>query len=99
MRTPAPPASPTMHVVAACSTVLGPYAAWLYQAGHMDLFRSAYLLNLWVVIVLALAGVAIGAYAVIRGARVIGVGSVVVNAAVVALYGFLALFFGLGGSR
>ena len=65
----------------------------------MDLFRSAYLLNVWVVVALALAGVAIGAYAAVRGARLFGVGSVVVNAGVVALYGFLAVFFGLGGTR
>jgi small basic protein len=89
----------TMHAVAAASTVLGPCGAWLYQAGNIDLFGSAYLLNVWVVVAIALAGVAIGAYAFTRGARTLGVASVVVNAGVVALYGFLAVFFGLGGSR
>jgi len=89
----------TTRVVAACSTVLGPGAAWLYQSGHIDYFGDADLLNLWVVVALAMAGVVIGALAVVRGARVFGVGTLVINLGVAALYGFLGLFFGLGGTR
>ena len=89
----------TTRVVAACSSVLGPCSAWLYESGNIDLFGDAYLLNLWVVVALAMAGVVIGFYAVVRGARLFGVGSLVLNSGIVALYGFLGMFFGLGGTR
>ena len=88
-----------VRFTAACSIVLGPFGAWLYESGHIDLFGDAYLLNLWVVVVLSIAGIAVGAYAVIRGARLVGVGSLVLNSCVAALYGFLGVFFGLGGTR
>jgi hypothetical protein len=88
-----------MRVIAAFSTVLGPCGAWLYESGQIDLFGDAYLLNLWVVVTLALAGLVTGAYMAVRGARLFGVVSLLVNFGVAALYGFLVVFFSLGGTR
>jgi hypothetical protein len=71
----------------------------LYEFGHIDLFQDAYLLNLWVVVALAIAGVVVGIYAVARGALAFGLASLLLNSGIVALYGFLAVFFSLGGTR
>lgn len=89
----------TTRVIAAFSVMLGPGGAWLYESGYIDLFDDAYVFNLGVVIALAVTGITLGAYAVVRGARVLGIGSLVFNSGVAALYGFLAVFFGLGGTR
>ena len=97
---PRPPRSLVKtRVVAACCAVLGPCGAWLYESGHLAFFEDAYLLNLGIVVALAMAGVVIGVYAIVRGARLIGVVTLVFNSGVAALYGFLGVFFGLGGSR
>ncbi|MDH3628734.1 MAG: hypothetical protein OES25_13895 [Acidobacteriota bacterium] len=88
-----------LQLAAAFSIALGPFGAWLYESGHLDLFGDAYLLNLWVVVALAIAGMVVGAFAVFRGARLLGVGSLVLNSGVAALYGFLGVFFSLGGTR
>ncbi len=79
--------------------MLGPGGAWLFESGRIDFFGLSYLPNLWVVVAMAMCGVVIGIYAVVRGAPLFGIGTVVLNSGVVALYGFLGLFFGLGGSR
>ena len=89
----------SLRAVTAGSAVLGPCGAWLYESGRIDWFGQYYSLNLWIVVALAMCGVVIGVYAVMRGAPLVGIGTVVINSGVAALYGFLGLFFGLGGSR
>ena len=94
------PRSPgAARVAAACSIALGPCGAWLYESGRLDFFVEAYVLNLWVAVFPAIAGIVVGVYAVVRGARLLGFASLLINSAVAALYGFLAVFFGFGGSR
>ena len=63
------------------------------------MFEDTYVLNLGVVIALAMAGITLGVYAVFRGSRVLGIASLILNSGVATLYGFLAVFFGLGGTR
>ena len=87
------------HVFAACGTVLGPLGAWLYESGYVRLLDAGHLLELWLVVALAITGIVIGIYVVARGAWAFGLASVAVNSAVAALYGFLGVFFGLGGAR
>jgi hypothetical protein len=55
--------------------------------------------DLWIVVALAVCGLAVSILAVRRRAWLLGLCGIVANAAVLALYGFLAVFFGLGGSR
>jgi hypothetical protein len=94
----APPRG-TLRIVAAGSIALGPLGAWLYQTGRMDLFGDAYLLNVALVVAMAVAGMGAGLLATVRGAPVPGIVSLLVNGGVAAFYGFLVMFFGLGGSR
>lgn len=44
-------------------------------------------------------GVAAGSIGILRGDRITGLVLVLLNAPVLVLYGFLALFFSLGASR
>jgi hypothetical protein len=86
------------RVAAAASAALGPCGALLYQTGQIDLIAPS-LAGLWVVVALAIGGGIVGVYAAARGAMLLGIGSVLLNAVVASLYGFLAIFFGFGGSR
>lgn len=78
----------------------GPMAAIAYEADVLDVFSAATLGNLGLVTALAVAGLGCGVVAVLRGSRAAGIALVVLNSAVLALYGFLLFFFFLlGGSR
>jgi len=84
--------------VAVGSMLLGPVAALIYESGGLRVFTD--LTNdLWLVVAIALCGVAVGTLSVFRRQRFLGVLSVVCNLAVATLYGFIGAFFALGGSR
>ena len=85
--------------LAVAGAVVGPVAAWLYEAGFLDLFRALPLLNLWLVVLFAVVGTCVGGASVRQGGGWLGGLCVVMNTAVLGLYGFLASFFAFGGSR
>ena len=95
------PLSParTGSALAAVGAVVGPISAWMYEAGHLDLFRAMPLLNVWLVVLCAVVGLCAGGAAVRRGRAWLGGVCLTMNAAVLGLYGFLASFFSFGGSR
>ncbi len=92
---PAAPAWP-LPVLA---SVAGPTVAFLHESGTLDLGGSGSLAPIAAVVLVATVGVGVGVRALRRGPRWAGGLACVTNGAVVALYGFLLLFFGLGGSR
>jgi hypothetical protein len=63
------------------------------------LVESAPLLDVWFLAVIAAFGVAFGVFSIWRGAKVAGAICFLTNAPVLALYGFIAAFFSLGGTR
>ncbi len=76
---------------------VGPVAAVLLETRFCCLPAGS-----WSVFIVAGAGaigVVAGSIAILRGDRIAGLILVLLNAPLLALYGFLALFFGLGGSR
>ena len=81
------------------AVVLGPGAALLHEMGTLSIGPQATLWPILVIVIVAAAGLAIGLRAAARPPRLAGVLAALPNAAVVAFYGFLVLFFGLGGSR
>ena len=85
--------------VALAGALVGPAGAWLYETGRLDLFRAMPLLNVWLVVLSAIVGLCAGGAAVRRGHPWWGGLGVAINTAVLGLYGFLASFFSLGGSR
>ncbi|HUF48623.1 MAG TPA: hypothetical protein VMM93_12475 [Vicinamibacterales bacterium] len=93
------PATRAFRIGACGAALLGPAAAWLRESGHLDLASSRSLLDVWLVVAVASAGLVVSILALRRRVWLIGATGLVLNGLVVSLYGFLALFFGLGGSR
>ena len=85
--------------VALAGALVGPAGAWLYETGQLDPFRAMPLLNVWLVVLCAIVGLCAGGAAVRRGRPWLGGLCIVLNTAVLGLYGFLASFFSFGGSR
>ncbi|MGH7265244.1 MAG: hypothetical protein ACREMB_10380, partial [Candidatus Rokuibacteriota bacterium] len=96
---PDPPAMRPIALAAALASLAGPTGAVLYETGRVPLFGSAPALEPWLVPARAAGGLGVGVLSSYRGARVAGIVCLFTNTAVLALYGFLAAFFALGGSR
>ena len=86
------------HALAALSTLLGPVTAGLYETDRLPSL-GADLGGVWFVTAAGLVGLAVAAYGIRQRTLVLGAVSMIVNAGVTALYGFLAVFFTFGGSR
>ena len=86
-------------LVAAVSALIGLAAALLYENGLLRVFRSYHVGDAWFVAAVAAVGVGVAVVAKFRGAKFAAVVSLVVNAAVLTLYAFIAAFFTLGGPR
>ena len=84
-----------LGVVAA---IAGPAIAGLYEQGAL-LGREATLAPLAIVVAVAGLGLGIGVWASLNRPRWGGLLAIFTNGIVVLLYGFLLVFFGLGGSR
>ena len=98
MPPPAEVRRPRSWALTSVALVSGPGIAFLYERGSLP-GSSAGLWSLLPVILVAAVAVAVGAKAAIRGSRWLGTLVVTANLIVVLFYGFLLLFFGLGGSR
>lgn len=90
-----------MTLVAGITSLVGPTCAALSETGHLRLFRSVNgaLFEMLVLAIIGALGVAIGAFAIWKGAKVAGIICLLTNGAILALYGFIAGFFILGGTR
>ncbi len=94
-----PQRSGEVRLVAAAALVAGPAMAVLHQTGTLSLGPSTTLWPIAFVVVAAGAGLATGVTVAARISRRLGALVAAPNLLVLALYGFLLLFFGLGGSR
>lgn len=79
--------------------VLGPFLAVLHLLNALPFGLQGSLLGPGVVAVAAALGLAAGVLAIRRDHRAVGTAVALLNLLVLAPYGFLAVFFGLGGSR
>lgn len=87
-------------LVAGIACLAGPSVAALSELGHLRFFES--LPGLWGVAAIgaiAAFGVGIGVLSIYRGAKVAGVVCLLTNAPVLAVYGFIVVFFARGGTR
>ncbi len=91
--------SRTVSVAAVTGAFAGPAAALAYESGNLHVVSAGSLMDVWLVAAAAAVGAGLGVFAFTRGARLAGIVAFVPNALVMALYGFLASFFSLGGSR
>ena len=77
----------------------GPGIAFLYERGSLSPRSPAGLWSIVPVVLVAGVAVVVGVRAVIQRPRWLGYLVVTADGLVVLLYGFLLIFFGLGGSR
>lgn len=83
----------------ALASLAGPLMAYLHESGSLPVGASASLEPIVAIVIVAGVGLVVGLRATRRPPRWIGLVAVVTNALIVMLYGFLLVFFGLGGSR
>lgn len=86
-------------VVAAGAFAAGPFVAILHESGTLSLGPSATLWPIAFIVIAAAAGLLTGVGIAGRVSRGLGATIAVPNLLVVLFYGFLLVFFGLGGSR
>jgi len=86
-------------VIATLSAFVGPAASLLYETGRLRVFTSWHVGDAWFVAAIAAVALAVTVVAKFRGAGIAAGVSMVTNGAILALYGFIAAFFTLGGSR
>lgn len=88
-----------MMVAGGVASLIGPASAALYETGHLRLLPNAGLLEVWLLAVIAVLGVGVGAFSVLKGNKVGGTICILTNGPVLIFYGFLGAFFTMGGSR
>ena len=93
------PARRGITLAAGIASLAGPCSAAVSETGHLHFFASGPLFEMWLLAAIAAFGAGIGVLSIYRGAKVAGVVCLLTNAPVLALYGFIAAFFTLGGSR
>ncbi len=86
-------------VIAGIATLVGPVAAALSETGHRRLFPHSPLGEVWLLAAIAAVGMVLGCISVVKGAKAAGVICILINAVVFAFYGYVAVFFTLGGNR
>lgn len=89
----------SLWVLTRIGGLVGPAGALLYETGHFRFFTNNLLYDVWLLAVIAALSAGIGIVSCFRGARIIGMACFLSNSVVVVLYGFIAAFFTLGGSR
>ena len=80
-------------------SLVGPASAALYERGNLEFLPGDPIFHVWLVAFIGAVGAGIGIASFVRGARIVGAACLLSNGAVLALYGFIAMFFALGGSR
>ncbi len=92
-------ASPEIWLLAMIACAVGPATAALHEAGIMSLGPPATLWPIGFIVVAAATGLGTGLRIGWRVSRMLGAVVAIPNGLVLALYAFLLLFFGFGGSR
>jgi hypothetical protein len=94
-----PESSQEVWLLSAAALAAGPATAILHESGILSLGPSGTLWPIGFIVVAALSGMGTGLAIANRVSRTLGLLVSIPNLLVLAPYGFLLLFFGLGGSR
>lgn len=86
-------------LAAGIASLAGPVGAALYETGHLRFFGFDPIADVWLLVVVAAAGIGIGVLAIWKGRKLAGIICLLTNTPVLALYGFIGSFFALGGNR
>lgn len=84
---------------AALALVAGPAVVLAYESGSIPWLPSATLWSTAAILLAAVVALGFGIRRARRSPRWVGFLIILVNGPIVGLYGFLLVFFGLGGSR
>jgi len=90
---------PWVRLLALAGFVAGPSAALLHEVGLLSLGPSATLWPIGFVVFVAAGGMVMGLRVAAVATRSLGLIVALPNLLVLTTYGFLLVFFGLGGSR
>ena len=85
--------------LSALASIAGPLMAFLHESGSLSIGASAGLWQIAAIVFVAGIGLFVGLRTARRSPRWIGLLTIVSNGLILVLYGFLLVFFGLGGSR
>jgi hypothetical protein len=86
-------------LAAVLALAAGPTVAGLHETGTLSVGPAATLWPVVSVVVAATLGVLVAGWIMARRSRLLGVVVLIPNVLVLLVYGFLLVFFGLGGSR
>ncbi|MGA7793699.1 MAG: hypothetical protein WCA19_11725 [Candidatus Acidiferrales bacterium] len=81
------------------ASLVGPACAVLPYTDDLSVFLSPALAVAWLLVAIGTIGIGIGAFAFRKGSKVTGTICVLTNIPVLAYWGFIAIFFAMGGSR
>ena len=95
----AKPASARITWVAGITALVGPACAVLPYTDYLPAFASSALAVVWLLAALGAIGIGIGVFAFCKGSKIAGTVCFLTNIPVFAYYGFIAVFFAMGGSR
>jgi len=93
------PGTTRITVAAGIAALVGPACAVLPYTDHLPLFPISDLAVVWLLAVMGAIGIGIGSFAFSKGSKVAGTICVLTNLPVLAYWGFVAVFFSMGGSR
>lgn len=92
------PATTSITMAAGIAAFVGPACAILPYTDYLPLFLHSDLVA-WLLAAIGTIGIGIGIFAFSKGTRVAGAICVLTNIPVLAYWGFVAVFFAMGGSR
>jgi hypothetical protein len=92
------PATTRITIAAGIAAFVGPACAVLPYTDYLPLFLHSDLVA-WLLAAIGAIGIGIGVFAFSKGSRVAGAVCVLTNIPVLAYWGFITVFFAIGGSR
>ena len=93
------PATIRITIAALIASAVGPACAVLPYTNYLPDFLDSGLAGVWVFAAIGAIGIGIGVFAFSAGSKTAGTICVLTNLPVFAYWGFIAVFFSMGGSR
>jgi hypothetical protein len=93
------PATSRITLAAGIAAVVGPACASLPYTSTFQFFPNSFLGDIWLFAAIGAIGIGIGVFAFRKGSKIAGTICVLTNIPALAYWGFVGLFFSMGGSR
>ena len=93
------PATSRITLAAGIAAFVGPACASLPYTSNFQFFPNSFLGDVWFYAAIGAIGIGIGVFAFSKGSKIAGTICFLTNIPVLAYWGFVAVFFAMGGSR